>query len=94
MTKKRSSEILADENGKLFREKVKFLKFSRNSKKISKIGWKSETGGGNASWLQRGNGRPCRLLEPTDIILSSSHAIKFQVCVFWDQNFVFRPNKK
>jgi len=28
MTKKRSSEILADENGNIFRERVKFEKFS------------------------------------------------------------------
>src|SRR6218665_2894228 len=35
MTKKRSSEILADENGK----------FSRKSQNFSKIGGKSETGG-------------------------------------------------
>ena len=32
MSKKRSSEILADENGTFFRDKVKFLKFSRKSK--------------------------------------------------------------
>ena len=44
MTKKKSSEILADENGEFFREKVKFLKFYRKSKNISKIGGKSETG--------------------------------------------------
>ena len=37
MGKKRSSDILADENGKFFREKVKFLKFSRKSKNLSKI---------------------------------------------------------
>src|SRR6218665_3554724 len=45
MTKKRSSEILADENGKFFREKVKCYKFSKESKKNSKTGGKSETGG-------------------------------------------------
>jgi len=45
MTKKRSSEILADENGKLFLEKEKFVKFSRKSKIFSKIGGKSETEG-------------------------------------------------
>jgi len=51
--KKRSLEILADENGKFFREKGTFFKFSRKSQKFSKIGEKSETGG-NASWPQRG----------------------------------------
>src|SRR6218665_2574342 len=45
MTKKRSSEILTDENGKIFREKVKFLKSPRKFKKFSKTGGKSETGG-------------------------------------------------
>jgi len=34
MTKKKSSEILADENGKFFRENVKFVKFSQESQKI------------------------------------------------------------
>jgi len=51
--KKRSSEILADENRKFCREKVTFQKFHRKSKKISKTGGKSETGG-NASWPQGG----------------------------------------
>ena len=45
---------LADENRKFCREKVKFQKFFRKSKKISKIGGKSETGGENASWPQKG----------------------------------------
>ena len=39
--KKRSSEILADEN----QEKVKLRKFSSESENCSKIGGKSETGG-------------------------------------------------
>src|SRR6218665_1962525 len=38
MTKKRSSEILEDENRKFFREKVKFSKFSTESYNFSKIG--------------------------------------------------------
>ena len=42
---KRSSEILADENGKNFREKVKFGKLSTESENFSKIGVKSEIGG-------------------------------------------------
>src|SRR6218665_243757 len=37
-TKKRSSEILADENQKIFREKVKLLTFSSESENFSKIG--------------------------------------------------------
>ena len=59
MTKKKgSSEILVDENGKFFREKGKFVKFSRKSKFFSKIGGKSETGRGNASWPQGGMDAP------------------------------------
>ena len=54
MTKKRSSEILADENKEIFREKVKLTTFSTESENFSKIGGKSETGVGNASWSQRG----------------------------------------
>jgi len=34
---KRSSEILADENGKIFREKVKFGKFSTESENSGEI---------------------------------------------------------
>jgi len=56
MTKKKSSEILADENRKICREKVKCLRLSTESDNFSKIGRKSETGG-NASWSQR-DGRP------------------------------------
>ena len=43
--------MLADENQEIFREKVKFLKFSSKSENFSEIGGKSETGG-NASWSQ------------------------------------------
>ena len=57
MTKKRSLEILADENRKFCREKVKFLKFSTESENFSKIGGKSETGGKMHHGL-RGDGRP------------------------------------
>ena len=52
--KKRSSEISADENQEIFREKVKFKKFSSEFENFSKIGGKSETEGGNASWSQGG----------------------------------------
>jgi len=45
---------LADENGKFFQEKVKFLKFSRKSKKNFENRGESETGRGNASWPQGG----------------------------------------
>ena len=38
ITKKRLSEILADENVKNFREKVKFENVSKDSEKFSKIG--------------------------------------------------------
>ena len=41
---KRSSEILANENIKHFREKVIFFKFSSESENLSKRGGKSETG--------------------------------------------------
>ena len=52
MTKKRSSEILADENREIFREKVKFWKFSRVWKFLENRG-KSETEG-NAGSLKGG----------------------------------------
>ena len=52
MTKKRSSEILADENREIFREKIKFKKILQ-SENFSKIGGKSETGE-IASWPQGG----------------------------------------
>jgi len=45
MTKKRSSEISADENEEICREKVKLWKFSSEPENFSKIGGKSETGG-------------------------------------------------
>ena len=45
MTKKRSSEILADESQEIVREKVKLLKIFRKSENFSEIGGKSETGG-------------------------------------------------
>ena len=45
MTKKRSSEISADENQEICLEKVKFLEFSSEFEHFSKIGGKSETGG-------------------------------------------------
>ena len=44
MTKKRSSEISADENQEIFREKVKFKNFSSKFENFSKMG-ESETGG-------------------------------------------------
>src|SRR6218665_157063 len=56
MTKKRSSEILVDENRKMFWEKVKSGKFSAESEKISEIGGKSEIG--ERRHCLRGNGRP------------------------------------
>src|SRR6218665_648478 len=73
MTKKRSSEILAGENGQFFREKVKLLKFSRKSKNWSKIGGKSETWGENASWPQRG----WTLLCPNHVSLLFIFSITF-----------------
>ena len=59
MTKRRSSEILADENRK-FWEKVTFVKFFTHSEKISKTGGNLKQGWGNASWPQ-GDGRIGRL---------------------------------
>ena len=53
MTKKRSSEISADENQEIFPEKVKFWKFSSESQNFSKIGGNLKQGG-NASWSQGG----------------------------------------
>jgi len=52
MTKKKSSEILADENQEIFREKVKMRKFSPESENCKKIGGKMHHG-------LRGDGRPC-----------------------------------
>jgi len=45
MRKKWWSEILADENEKIFREKVIFLKFSAESENCSKIGKNLKQGG-------------------------------------------------
>ena len=59
MTKKRSSEVLADENQEISQEKVKFLEFFSESENFTKIGGKSETGGGMHHGL-RWDGRPCR----------------------------------
>src|SRR6218665_3582496 len=53
MTEKRSSEILADENGEIFREKVKVRKFSIESENFSKIGGNLKQRG-SATWSQRG----------------------------------------
>ena len=44
MTKKRSSEILANENRKMFREKITFRKFSPESEYLSKIGGNMKQG--------------------------------------------------
>jgi len=52
-TKKRSSEILSDENRKYFLEKVTFWKFSTESENLSKIGGNLKQGW-NASWPQGG----------------------------------------
>jgi len=58
MTKKGHQKYLAYETRKFFGEKVKLEIFFVKSAKFSKIGRKSETGGGNAS-LSQGDGRPC-----------------------------------
>jgi len=65
MTKRRSSESLADENGEIFREKVKFLKFSRDSEIFLKIGEKSETG--KKCIMASGGWTPLGLGDPTGI---------------------------
>jgi len=49
MTKKGSSDILADENREIFREKVKFVTFSRVLQFFENRGEISNRGG-NASW--------------------------------------------
>jgi len=54
MTKKKSSEILADENRKFFREKVKSLEFFTESENVSKTEGKSETGGEMHHGLREG----------------------------------------
>ena len=54
MTKKKVVRNFGGRSRKFCWEKVKFQKFSRKSKISSKIGGKSETGGENASWAQRG----------------------------------------
>jgi len=45
MTKKRSSEILADESQEIFREKVKLSKFVRKSENFSEMGGNLKQGG-------------------------------------------------
>ena len=57
MTKKRSSEISADENQEIFQEKVKFLKFSSEPENFSKIGENLKQG--EMHHGLRGDGRPC-----------------------------------
>jgi len=56
MTKEEVIRNLADENRKIFREKVKLGHISMESEKFSEIGGKSETEG-NAS-LPKWGGRP------------------------------------
>src|SRR6218665_1376063 len=67
MTKKKSSEILVDENQKISLEKVTFFKFSTESENFLKIGGKSEkqvgkcimaSGGWTPLRMRRG-GRGC-----------------------------------
>src|SRR6218665_3965416 len=65
------TKILADENGKFFLEKVKFVKFSRKSEIFSKIGGNLKQGG-NASWPQGGwtplwRSRPISFIRLCDI---------------------------
>src|SRR6218665_684351 len=66
MTKKRSSEISEDENQEIFREKVKFEKFSSEFEKFLKIGGKSETGGEcimvSGGWMPLIQTMHCRML--------------------------------
>ena len=57
MTKKRSSEILADENQEIFREKVKLRKFSSEPEIFSKIGGNLKQGG-KCIMVSEGDGRP------------------------------------
>src|SRR6218665_2027734 len=59
MTKKKSSEMLADENREMFREKVQILKFSSESEIFSKIGGNLKQG--EMHHGLRGDGRPCPL---------------------------------
>ena len=67
MTKKRSSEILADENRKSFWEKVKSGKFSAESEIF--FGNRGNVKqGGNAS-LPRGGGRPWQAKSATCVIV-------------------------
>ena len=56
MTKKRSSEMLADENRQTFLEKVKLGKFSMESEKFFRKMGKSETG--KYIIASEGDGRP------------------------------------
>src|SRR6218665_3287004 len=56
---KKSSEILADENQEIFREKVKLRNSCTESEIFFKIWGESETEG-NASWSQRGMDAPGR----------------------------------
>ena len=61
MTKKRSSENLADENQKLYLEKVKLGKFSTNMRNFGEIGGNLKQG--EIRHCLKGDGRPCHLVS-------------------------------
>ena len=63
MTKKKSSEILADENQEIFREKVKLRKFSTESENFSKIGGGNLKQGGKCIMVSGGMDAPARMIS-------------------------------
>jgi len=80
MTKKRSSEILADENGKFCREKVKCLKFSTKSKKFPKIGGNPKQGIKLTTFQTKGVECPTNTLLKVSIVLLS---VCYVTALFW-----------
>ena len=67
---------MADENREIFREKVKFRKFSTESGNLSKIGGNMKQGR-YASWPQ-GDGRPWLFLSAVDIVKESMIQINYK----------------
>ena len=84
MTKKRSSEISADENEEIFREKVKFWKFFSESENLSKIGGKIWNRGAKCIMVSGGMDAPARLcsLHPCHSRLASLCILDLPLCPF------------
>ena len=88
VTLKRSSEILADENGNFFREKGKFVKFSRKSKFFSKIGGRNLKQGGERHHGLKGGWTPLpsdlkkELLNSLPPYIGCFHVVFYSIIYF------------